>query len=84
MAKAPKKSLLDDVLSRAHGNRPGFASWFDRLPPEAQSELSQVRESFDPAVHQKAAFAKAIIAACAERGWQTSGKQRVIAWLNKR
>lgn len=83
MAKE-KKSLLDDVLAKAKGSKPGFASWFERLPPEAQAELLTVRASFDPRQHQKNAYASAIMSACAERGWETSGRQGVIDWLDKR
>ena len=82
--KAQAKSLLDDVLSRAQGKRPGFASWFARLPPEAQAELQVVRQAFDPTKHQKNAYAIAIMDVCRERGWQTSGRQGVIDWLDKR
>lgn len=82
MAKKP--SLLDDVLSRAANNRPGMKTWFDRLPPEAREELDAVKRSFTPALHQKRAYAKAIIEAAAERGWETSGIQGVIAWLSRR
>ena len=83
MAKA-KLSLLDDVLAKAQGSKPGFASWFERLPPEAQAELLIVRQNFDPRQHQKNAYASAIMAACQERGWATSGRQGVIDWLDKR
>ena len=81
MGKA--KSLLDDVLSRASNGKPGFRTWFDRLPADAQSELSAVRESFDPRVHQTRAFSLAIMEAAQERGWETGGVQAVIAWLKK-
>ncbi len=81
--KAPAKSLLDEVLSRAQGRKPGFASWFDRLPQEARDELEIVRAAFDPTVHQKNAYAAAIMSACRERGWPTSGIQGVIDWIDK-
>lgn len=84
MAKAKQTSLLDDVLARAKGKKPGFASWFDRLPPEAQAELLIVKQAFDPRVHQKNAYANGIMSACAERGWETSGRQGVIDWLDRR
>ena len=81
MAKA--KSLLDDVLARASNNRPGFRTWFERLPIDAQEELSAVRESFNPRIHQTRAFSLAIMEAAQERGWETGGIQAVIAWLKK-
>lgn len=84
MAKAKPKSLLDDVLARATGSKPGFKSWFERLPADAQEELLAVRATFDPMTHQKNAFASAIMSACADRGWATCGRQGVIDWLDKR
>ena len=78
-----RPSLLDDVLSRASNGKPGFRTWFERLPADAQSELSAVRESFDPRVHQTRAFSLAIMEAAQERGWETGGVQAVIAWLKK-
>jgi hypothetical protein len=80
VAKA-KQSLVDDVLSRVASNRPGFRTWFERLPPEVQQELEVVRQNFDPSIHQKNAFADAVIAVATERGWEISGKSAVIAWL---
>lgn len=84
MAKGKATSLLDDVLSRASNNRPGFRTWFNRLPADAQAELSAVRESYNPNTHQTRAFALAIMEAAQERGWETGGIQAVIAWLQKR
>ena len=78
-----RTSLLDDVLAKASNGKPGFKTWFDRLPADAQSELSAVRESFDPRVHQTRAFSLAIMEAAQERGWATGGIQAVIAWLKK-
>ncbi len=82
MPKAKATSLLDDVLARAKNRSPGFETWFQRLPVEAQAELEAVRASFDHATHQKTAFARAIMEAANERGWKTSGLQGVIQWLN--
>jgi hypothetical protein len=79
-----KTSLLDDVLARASNGKPGFKTWFDRLPADAQAELSAVRESYNPNTHQTRAFALAIMEAAKERGWATGGVQAVIAWLRKR
>jgi hypothetical protein len=81
-AKAKALSLLDDVLLRTRNRSPGFGTWFERLPVEAQAELETVRASFDHSKHQKAAFARAIMEAARERGWKTSGLQGIIQWLN--
>lgn len=77
-------SLLDDVLSKTSASRPGFKTWYERLPADARAELDIVKQAFNPAVHQKRAYAQAIIAAATERGWEIAGVQGVIAWLNKR
>lgn len=84
MAKAKAPSLLDDVLARTANRRPGFKTWFDRLPTEAQAELDAVRQAFDPNLHQKRAYCEAIMAAAQTRGWETAGINAVIAWLNGR
>ena len=83
MAKAKTRSLLDDVLARSSNNRPGFRTWYERLPADAQAELSAVREAFNPNTHQTRAYALAILEAAKERGWETGGVQAVIAWLKK-
>jgi hypothetical protein len=72
------------VLSKVTNSTPGFCSWFDRLPADAQAELETVRAAFDPLAHQKQAYARAVIESCRKRGWDTAGVQGVIAWLNKR
>ena len=82
MAKA-RPSLLDDVLARAANGKPGFKTWFERLPADAQAELSAVREAYNPNTHQTRAYALAIMEAAQERGWATGGVQAVIAWLKK-
>ena len=82
MPKAKPASLLNDVLARTANRRPGFKTWFDRLPADAQAELDAVRQAFDPNMHQKRAYCEAIMAAARERGWDTSGINGVIAWLN--
>jgi ABC-type transporter Mla subunit MlaD len=82
VAKA-RTSLLDDVLAKASNNRPGFRTWFERLPADAQAELSAVREAYNPNTHQTRAYALAILEAAKERNWETGGVQAVIAWLKK-
>ena len=83
MAKA-RPSLLDDVLAKAANGKPGFKTWFERLPADAQAELDAVREAFNPNTHQTRAYALAIMEAAKERNWETGGVQAVIAWLRKR
>jgi hypothetical protein len=73
--------LVTDVLSNVRNVSGRNPSWFDRLSPEAQAELQAVQETFDPAVHQKVAFARAVIAAARKRGWAISKERQVIRWL---
>ena len=81
MAAKKSPSLLDDVLTRAVRKQPGFTPWYGRLPPEAREELEAVRAAYDPSIHQKTTYARAIIAAARERGWEICGQQGVINWL---
>jgi hypothetical protein len=73
--------LVAEVLGSVRNGTTRNASWFDRLPPEAQAELEAVRQRFDPAIHQKRAFYKAIKTAAARRGWQIAGERQVTLWL---
>ena len=81
--KQPQPSLLDDVLSSVANHRPGQRNWFDRLPAEAQHELLAVRKAFDPAVHQKRAFYRALKTAAEKRGWQLVGEKQFSDWLRQ-
>lgn len=82
MAKQP--ALLDTVLGKVKNNRTGSRSWFSRLPPDAQAELEIVRQGFNPALHQKRAFAVAVIEAARERGWEIAKEKQVIEWIDAR
>jgi hypothetical protein len=74
-------SLIDEVLGSVANAAPGGVTWFDRLSPDAQAELEAVRQKFDPAIHQKRAFYKAIKAAAARRGWRIASETQVTLWL---
>ena len=82
MGKA--SSLADEVLASVANSRPGGMTWFDRLPPDAQQEMLRLREAYDPAVHQKRAFYKALKAATEKRGWHIAGEKQFGDWLRKR
>lgn len=81
---ARKPTLLNAVLENVRNARQGSRSWFDRLPPDSQSELEAVRQGFDPAIHQKRAYARAVIHAANENGIEIAGEKQVIAWLEGR
>lgn len=76
-------SLVDEVLASVVNHAPGGRTWFEKLPPEAQAELEEVRRSYDPAVHQRRAFYRAIVAAAERRGWHIAGEKQVSEWLTR-
>ena len=80
------KPFAASVAAHAANRRPGFQSWFDKLPPEAQKELSAVRELYHAGKFGDltlSAMALGIMRAASERGWATGKEQRVVAWLRK-
>ena len=80
----PKPSLLDDVLTNVAAYSGGVPTWFDKLPPDAQAELDAVRQQFNPALHKKHVYARAVIAAAEKRGWPVAREKQVIKWLESR
>jgi hypothetical protein len=82
MGKA--SSLADEVLASVANSRPGGLTWFDRLPQDAQHEMLRLRDAFDPAVHQKRAFYRALKTAAEKRGWQLVGEKQFGDWLRQR
>jgi hypothetical protein len=79
MAKAA--SFADEVLGSVANASPGNLSWFQRLPAEAQEQLEGLRRKFNPAVHQKRAFYRALKVAAERRGWKIAGERQVTLWL---
>jgi len=73
--------LVTEVLGSVRNGSGRNPSWFDRLPADVQAELKTVREQFDPTVHQKVAFARAVIAAAQKRGWTVAKERQVMKWL---
>jgi hypothetical protein len=59
-------------------------TWFDKLPPEAQAELEEIRRRYDPATQPKRHVARAIIAAAGRRGWAMPKEKQVAQWLGER
>lgn len=85
MAKR-KRALLDDVIAKVQIKRPGFASWFERLPKEMQHELEAIRTKFENGQLNglnKRAVSTAISQVVRERGYHCCGMQGVLAWLNR-
>jgi hypothetical protein len=84
MAKTkPQRSLAESVEATVQNARPGYNSWFHKLPPDAQAEFLEARRRFDRTRHQKTAFAKALIAEAKARGWATAGESVLCVWLGQ-
>lgn len=80
---ASRKRLVDEVLARAQNQRPGYRTWAEKLPPDLQAELEECRQKFDHGTHQKSAFARAIVAAVADRGHEAPKLGAVVRWLSE-
>ena len=81
---AKSKPLLADVAARIESKRSGYASWFDRLPIEAQEECRAVRDAFRRGeLGNKTCAARALISAAQERGWAIAALKQVSEWLAK-
>ena len=81
---AKPTSIVEEVLGSVVNTQTRPTSWFERLPEDAQQELERVRQSFDPAIHQKRAFYRALAAAAEKRGWSIAGEKQVIDWLARK
>ena len=81
---AKRSSLVEAVVARVTREQPGFRTWFQKLPADVQKELEQVRVAFNPSIHQKRSYARAVIEVARENGWEISGVQGVIAWLDRK
>jgi hypothetical protein len=64
-------------------SRPGYACWFDKLPEHIKPEFEEARRRFDRNIHQKSAYARAIIQVAKDRGIEIAGENRVIEWLSR-
>lgn len=83
MKKPP--TLLDDVATKLNHTRAGYASWFEKLPAEAQAECRAVRDAFRRGeIGPRTVIARALIAAAKERGWQIAQEKQVSVWLSKK
>jgi len=81
---AKTKPLLADVAARIELRRAGYASWFDRLPADAQEECKAVRDAFRRGdLGNQTVAARALISAAQERGWAIAALKQVTEWLNR-
>jgi hypothetical protein len=79
-------SLADRVADRVASIRHGPRSFFDRLGPEAQAELLEVRRRWQagelPA--SASALADLLIEEATASGYEVCGNQGMRAWLARR
>ncbi len=82
----PLATLASDIAARIVEKRPGFPTWFERLPSDLQAALAGVRDQWHGGSLrvQQRALALAIAAEVADRGYPEPGVQAVIAWLRKK
>jgi hypothetical protein len=80
--KKTVRPLLSEVQEKIEHRTPGYASWFKRLPKDAQEECLAVRDAFQRGeLGCKAAVARALMAAAKERGWVVAKEKQVTTWL---
>lgn len=83
MPKA-QKPLTTEILGGVLIKRRGPAGWFARLPPEAQVELTEIRERFlaGTIVATRTLLAKSIHSSLKSRGMISVGYLEVNRWLS--
>jgi len=79
-------SLADRLADRVASLRPGPKSFFDRLAPEAQAEMIEVRRRWQSGELPTSASALAdlLIEEAAASGYDLCGPQGLRVWLARR
>jgi hypothetical protein len=64
---------------------PRWQTWFDKMPPDVQEELNQLKAAFRAGVVQggKRRFAGVIVKHLTDQGLSTVGWNGVEAWLDR-
>ena len=85
MSKATevRVSLADRIVGKVAASRSGPKAFFDRMPPDRQAELLEVRERFQRGEYGASATAVAE-ALCGELGLELPSIPTVRIWLTKR
>ena len=79
-------ALADAVRERVRGIRPGPKPWLDRLPPDVQEQLLDVRRRFQAGEYGGASareVGQLVTDAAAERGWAVAGSKEIALWLRR-
>ena len=84
--QSPSVALADAVRERVRGIRPGPKKWLDRLPPDVQEQLLDVRRRFQAGEYGAASareVGQLVTEAAVERGWAVAGCKEIALWLRR-
>ena len=79
-------ALADAVRERVRGIKPGPRKWIERLPPDVQEQLLDVRRRFQAGEYGAASareVGQLVTEAAVERGWAVAGCKEVSLWLRR-
>ena len=76
---------LADEIAAADPKQFRRRTWYDDLPPDAISELIDVRQRFHAGEYKLKALqiAKLLYERCHDRGWKTCDATRLAQWLQR-
>lgn len=79
-------ALADAVRERVRGIRPGPKPWIERLPPDVQEQLLDVRRRFQSGEYGSASareVGQLVAETAAERKWIVAGCKEIALWLRR-
>jgi hypothetical protein len=79
-------ALADAVRERVRGIRPGPKPWLERLPPDVQEQLLDVRRRFQAGEYGSASASEVgqlVAETAAERKWLVAGWKEIALWLRR-
>ena len=79
-------ALADAVRERVRGIKPGPRPWLERLPPDVQEQLLDVRRRFQSGEYGAASareVGQLVTDAAVEREWAVAGCKEVALWLRR-
>lgn len=77
-----KSTIAEQIASLAKPIRNGYASWFEKLPPELKPHFAAALEQYDPDRFQQAAYARAVVEVCRQHNVPIiPTKDTVCRWL---
>lgn len=79
-------ALADAVRERVRCIKPGPKKWLDRLPPDVQEQLLDVRRRFQSGEYGAASareVGQLVAETAAERKWLVAGWKEISLWLRR-